>query len=58
MADCPLKQGMGLTQVSMEQVLQWNPDVIITEQRQIYDAIREESALGGHRSGPDKQNLR
>ncbi len=46
-ADCPLKQGMGLTQVSMEQVLQWNPDVIIAEQRQIYDAIGKNPLWAG-----------
>lgn len=40
-ADCALKQGMGLTRVSMEQVLHWNPEVIIAEQRSIFDEIAE-----------------
>lgn len=46
-ADCPLKQGMGLTKVSMEQVLQWNPNVIITEQRQIFNAIEKSQLWAG-----------
>ena len=29
-ADVPMKGGMGMASVSMEQVLAWNPDVIIT----------------------------
>jgi iron complex transport system substrate-binding protein len=30
---------MGLSRVSLEQVLQWNPEVIIAEHKSIHDAI-------------------
>lgn len=46
-ADCPLKQGMGLSRVSMEQVLQWNPQVIITEKGHILNAIRKNPLWAG-----------
>ena len=46
-ADCALKQGMGLSRVSMEQVLQWNPEVIITEQKSIYDTINKNPIWAG-----------
>ena len=46
-AVCPLKQGMGLSRVSMEQVLQWNPQLIIAEQAHILHAIKKSSLWSG-----------
>ena len=46
-AKCPMKQGMGLTKVSIEQILEWNPQVIITEKRQILKAIRTDPTWAG-----------
>ncbi len=46
-ADVPVKGGMGMTSVSLEQVLSWNPDVILTasmgpmggEEGMVYNSI-------------------
>jgi len=38
-ADCPLKPGYGRTEVSMEQVISWNPEVIIAGDSMFYDKI-------------------
>jgi iron complex transport system substrate-binding protein len=38
-----LKSG-GMTQVSLEQVLKWNPEVIITENAQFYNSVYSNSS--------------
>jgi len=38
-ANCPLNQGNGMTQVSIEQVMDWNPEVIITSNPQFYATV-------------------
>ena len=38
-ADCQLTPGNGMTQVSMEQVMNWNPEVIITSSPQFYATV-------------------
>ncbi len=38
-ADCPLTPGNGMTQVSIEQVMTWNPEVIITSNPQFYSTV-------------------
>lgn len=43
-ADVPLKQGNGMSSVNMEQVLQWNPDVIITNNPQFFNSIYSNSS--------------
>lgn len=40
-AECPLKSVVGQTEVSMEQVASWNPDVIICDTRSFYDSVYE-----------------
>jgi iron complex transport system substrate-binding protein len=39
-----LKQGNGMTDVSMEQVLKWNPEVIITNNEQFYNTVYSDSS--------------
>ncbi|PWR71266.1 ABC transporter substrate-binding protein [Methanospirillum lacunae] len=38
-ADCNITPGMGMTEVSMEQVLSWNPDVIIVGDPGFYKSV-------------------
>lgn len=38
-ADCQLTPGKGMTQVSIEQVMTWNPEVIITSNPQFYSTV-------------------
>ncbi|MDR7666702.1 iron ABC transporter substrate-binding protein [Methanosarcina sp. Z-7115] len=38
-ADCQLTPGNGMTQVSIEQVMSWNPQVIITSNPQFYSTV-------------------
>ena len=38
-ADCPLTPGNGMTQVSIEQVMNWNPEAIITSSPQFYKTV-------------------
>ena len=38
-ADCPLTPVSGMTQVSIEQVMNWNPQVIITSNPQFYASV-------------------
>lgn len=38
-ADCKITPGMGMTDVSMEQVLSWNPDVIIAGDPGFYKSV-------------------
>ena len=39
-ADCALTPGMGMTEVSMEQVIRWNPEVILAGDPQFYATVR------------------
>ncbi len=43
-AQVPVTQGNGMSEVSMEQVLKWNPDVIITNNPQFYSGIYSNSS--------------
>lgn len=38
-ADCQLTPGMGMTPVSIEQVAEWNPEVIITTDSEFYNSV-------------------
>ncbi|AKB45574.1 iron ABC transporter substrate-binding protein [Methanosarcina vacuolata] len=38
-ADCPLTPVSGMTQVSIEQVMNWNPQIIITSNPQFYASV-------------------
>ncbi|BDC36083.1 ABC transporter substrate-binding protein [Candidatus Methanoliparum sp. LAM-1] len=54
-ADCPLKMGYGRTEVNMEQVISWNPEIIIAGDQIFYDKIysdprwREIDAVKNHK---------
>ncbi|WP_286681129.1 ABC transporter substrate-binding protein [Methanoculleus sp. DTU007] len=39
-ADCAITPGMGMTEVSMEQVIAWNPDVILAGDPGFYATVR------------------
>jgi iron complex transport system substrate-binding protein len=41
-AECPMKSVTGQTEVSLEQVAEWNPDVIICDNRAFYDSVYED----------------
>ncbi|WP_245526235.1 ABC transporter substrate-binding protein [Methanohalophilus mahii] len=41
-AQCPIEQGYGRSEVSIEQVLQWDPEVIITGDRNFYKNVYED----------------
>ncbi|MCE7699181.1 MAG: ABC transporter substrate-binding protein, partial [Methanobacterium paludis] len=43
-ANVALKQGNGMSDVSMEQVLVWNPEVIITNNPQFYNGVYSNSS--------------
>lgn len=43
-AQVPVKQGNGMSDVNMEQVLQWNPDVIITNDQTFFNSIYSNSS--------------
>lgn len=43
-AEVPIKQGNGLSDVNLEQVLQWNPDVIITNNPQFFKNVYTNSS--------------
>jgi len=43
-AQVPLKQGNGMSDVNLEQVLQWNPDVIITNNPQYFKNVYQNSS--------------
>ena len=38
-ADCALTPGMGMTEVSMEQIIRWDPDVILAGEPEFYAAV-------------------
>ncbi|MBP2134337.1 iron complex transport system substrate-binding protein [Methanomicrobium sp. W14] len=42
-ADCKINQGYGMTEVSMEQVIGWNPDIIIAGSSDFYDSVYNDS---------------
>jgi iron complex transport system substrate-binding protein len=42
-ADCPLTPGIGMTEVSMEQIIEWQPEVIITSNAQFYSSVYSDS---------------
>ncbi|KLK88890.1 iron ABC transporter substrate-binding protein [Methanoculleus sediminis] len=39
-ADCPITPGMGMTEVSMEQVIAWDPEVILAAEPAFYATVR------------------
>jgi len=39
-ADCAITPGMGMTEVSMEQIIRWDPDVILAGDPGFYAAVR------------------
>ncbi|MDE4907689.1 ABC transporter substrate-binding protein [Methanogenium marinum] len=41
-AECPTKAVMGQTEVSMEQVVEWNPDVIVCDDKGFYDGVYDD----------------
>ena len=43
-ADCAITPGMGMTEVSMEQVIAWDPDVILVENPGFYAAVGTDPA--------------
>lgn len=54
-ADVPLKQGNGLSDVNMEQVLQWNPDLIITNNPQFFKNVYTNSSWQNVKAVQDKK---
>lgn len=42
-ADCQLTPGNGMTQVSIEQIMKWNPQVILTSNPQFYSTVYSDS---------------
>lgn len=42
-ADCLLTPGNGMTEVSIEQVMEWNPEVIITSSPQFFSSVYNDS---------------
>ncbi len=39
-ADCALTPGMGMTEVSMEQIIRWDPEVILAGEPEFYATVR------------------
>jgi iron complex transport system substrate-binding protein len=54
-AQVPLKGGMGMSDVSMEQVLQWNPEIIITNDEQFYQSVYNDSSWQNVKAVQDKK---
>jgi iron complex transport system substrate-binding protein len=54
-AQVPVKQGMGMSDVSMEQVLAWNPEVIITNNKQFYSSVYSNSSWKDVKAVQDKR---
>lgn len=54
-AQVAVKQGMGMSQVSMEQVLSWNPEIIITNNPQFYKSVYSNSSWGDIKAVQDKK---
>ncbi|HOI40529.1 MAG TPA: ABC transporter substrate-binding protein [Methanobacterium sp.] len=54
-ADVPIKKGMGMSDVSMEQVLQWNPDVILVGDPVFYKKVYKDSKWQNVKAVKEKQ---
>ncbi len=54
-AQVPLKGGNGMSEVNMEQVLQWNPDIIITNNPQFYSKVYTNSSWQDVKAVKDKK---
>lgn len=54
-AQVAVKQGMGMSSVSMEQVLAWNPEIIITNDKQFYNSIYSNSSWKDVKAVQDKK---
>lgn len=54
-AQVPIKQGNGISSVNMEQVLQWNPDLIITNNQQFYNGIYTNSSWQNVKAVKDRK---
>lgn len=54
-ADVQQKGGMGMTPVNMEQILSWNPDIIITGDKGFYGKIYSDPAWQKLKAVQDKQ---
>lgn len=54
-AQVPLKQGNGLSDVNLEQVLQWNPDIIITNNPQFFKNVYQNSSWQGLKAVQNKK---
>ena len=54
-ANVALKQGNGMSSVSMEQVLAWNPEVIITNNAQFYGSVYSNSSWQDVKAVQDKR---
>lgn len=54
-ADVPLKQGMGMSDVSMEQVLKWNPDVILVGDPSFYKKVYNDTKWQNVKAVKEKQ---
>lgn len=54
-AQVQLKSGNGMSEVNMEQVLQWNPDLIITNNAQFYSKVYNNSSWQNVKAVKDKK---
>ena len=54
-ADVQLQEGVGQVQVSIEQVIKWNPDVIITVDESFYNNIYNDPKWGNVKAVKEKQ---
>ena len=54
-AQVAVKQGMGMSQVGMEQVLKWNPEIIITNDKQFYSSVYSNSSWDNIKAVQDKK---
>ena len=54
-AQVAVKQGMGMSQVSMEQLLNWNPEIIITNDKQFYSSVYSNSSWKDIKAVQDKK---
>lgn len=54
-AQVAIKQGMGMSDVSLEQVLTWNPEVIITNNKQFYNSVYSNSSWKDVKAVQDKR---
>nr|WP_319373479.1 ABC transporter substrate-binding protein [uncultured Methanobacterium sp.] len=54
-ANVPIKEGNGMSNVNLEQVLQWNPDLIITNNPQFFKNIYTNSSWQNVKAVQDKK---